>query len=101
MQELDAILTETRGFLARPDNDFCWSSWKDQEAALAELDSLIANVRSGRLPKMTLDVLFLPTGPIQEVSLSSGWAHEFLDLAQRYDAAIVAAVRRRPWWKFW
>jgi hypothetical protein len=41
-------------------------------------------------------VLFLPTGPIQEVSLSSGWAQEFLDLADRYDQAVAEAARGRP-----
>jgi hypothetical protein len=93
MQELDAILTEARALLARPDNDFHWSSWKDQEAALAELDTLIAQVRHRQLPKEALDILFLPTGPIQEVSLSNGWADEFLALARRYDAAIAAVAR--------
>jgi len=29
--------------------------------------------------------LFAPTGPIQEVSLSSGWGQEFLELAERFD----------------
>jgi hypothetical protein len=50
---------------------------------------------------MTLDVLFLPTGPIQEVSLSSGWGDEFLQLAERYDAAVAVAAPSKPWWKFW
>jgi hypothetical protein len=100
MHELDRILTDARALLARPANDFSWSSWKDQEAALAEVDALIAEVRLGQRPE-TLDVLFLPTGPIQEVSLSSGWAREFLELADRYDAAIAAASGSRPWWKFW
>jgi hypothetical protein len=31
--------------------------------------------------------LFAPTGPIQEVSLSSGWGDMFLELAKRMDAA--------------
>jgi hypothetical protein len=31
-------------------------------------------------------VLFAPTGPLQELSLSSGWADDFLKLASRFDA---------------
>ena len=30
-------------------------------------------------------MLFLPTGPIQEVSLSSGWGDAFVALADRFD----------------
>lgn len=102
MPTLEAVLLETRALLARADNDFSWSSWKDREAALAELDGLIAEVRRGRLPKETLDVLFLPTGPIQEVSVSSGWGREFVAVADRYDEAIAAAAApRKPWWRIW
>jgi hypothetical protein len=74
--------------LALPGNDFAWSSWADAPAALAELVRHITAIEAGRLPpRLDLAVLFAPTGPIQEVSLSSGWANEFLDVAARFDAA--------------
>ena len=38
--------------------------------------------------RMDLALLFAPTGNIQEVAESSGWSHEFLALAKRFDAAI-------------
>ena len=38
-----------------------------------------------------MEVLFAPTGPIQEVSLSSGWGKEFLALSERFDDAMAAA----------
>jgi hypothetical protein len=91
-QELASVLREARSLLARPGNDFAWSSWADAGAALAEVDGLIAALDAGRLPsRLRVSVLFAPTGPIQEVSLSSGWADEFLALAARCDAAIEAA----------
>lgn len=37
-------------------------------------------------------VLFAPTGPIQEVSLTSGWANPFLKVAERFDNA-----EKSPW----
>ena len=86
--ELLDVLAATRDLLARPENDFDWSSWRDQGAALQEMEEIIANVRIQRVDKGTLDVLFAPTGPIQEVSLSSGWGREFLEIAERYDHAI-------------
>ena len=82
------VLQETRTLLARPENNFDWSSWENGEAALKEIDPLIASVCNGALPDpKQLALLFAPTGPIQEVSLSSGWGDMFLELARRIDAA--------------
>lgn len=89
-----AVLRDARNFLARPDNDFAWSSWNGAEDALAEIDSLISRLELGDLPpRLDLEVLFAVTGPIQEVSLSSGWGNEFLKLADRFDAAVVPIYR--------
>ncbi|WP_166380493.1 hypothetical protein [Catellatospora methionotrophica] len=83
------LLGEVRGWLARPDSDYSWSSFLDADAALTEIDELTARVRAdGRVP-FGLSVLFAPTGPIQEVALSSGWGDEFLALADRFDAACA------------
>jgi hypothetical protein len=82
------VLRETRALLARPANNFDWSSWENGEAALQEIDALIAslNDRTLRDPK-EVAILFAPTGPVQEVSVSSGWGDVFLELAERVDAA--------------
>ena len=87
LQGLIAVMRDARKLLALPENDFTWSSWEDREAALAEVDEHIATLERGSVPN--LSVLFLPTGPIQEVSLSSGWGAEFLSLAERFDHEIV------------
>ncbi|GAA1420702.1 hypothetical protein ACFQZ4_48050 [Catellatospora coxensis] len=81
------VLGEVRERLARPDNDFSWSSFMDADAALAEIDGLIVRVRAEGSVPFALSVLFAPTGPIQEVALSSGWGDEFLALADRFDDA--------------
>jgi hypothetical protein len=54
---------------------------------LAEVDSHLATLERGVVPD--LSVLFLPTGPLQEISLSSGWSAEFLRLAERFDTEIA------------
>ena len=87
LQDLIAVMRDARKLLALPENDFTWSSWEDQRAALAEMDDHIASLERGSVPG--LSVLFLPTGPIQEVSLSSGWGEEFLRLAERFDQEIA------------
>jgi hypothetical protein len=88
---LRSVLEEARELLAAADNEFTWSSWQDRDDALREIDALLTELRSGTLPSMlALHVLFAPTGPIQEVSLSSGWGNAFIALAERFDDAMVS-----------
>jgi hypothetical protein len=69
-------------------NDFAWSSWKDQRQAVEEVAALLSALEAGALPeRLHVAVLFAPTGPIQEVSISSGWGETFLKVAERYDYA--------------
>jgi hypothetical protein len=90
-QKLLQVLRDTRALLARPGNNFDWSSWKNAEAAIEEVDILIERVSLGATTDGSeLAVLFAPTGPLQELSLSSGWGHAFVDLAQRFDDARTA-----------
>jgi hypothetical protein len=84
--ELERIFMDVRAVVALPENDFSWSSWIDADQALAEVESIIEKIRQGKLP-VNADVMFLPTGPLQELSLSSGWGDEFIVLASRFDAA--------------
>ena len=87
--EILQVLRETRELLAGPDSNFEWSGWDSAESALREIDSLIECIHTGAiLDAKQLGVLFAPTGPIQEVSSSSGWAETFLELAARFDVAM-------------
>jgi hypothetical protein len=91
------VLRDAREMLQQPGNDFLWSSWPDAEAASRELDDLIGRLEAGKMPpREELSILFAPTGPIQEVSLSSGWGEAFLALAARFDAAWAAPEVRPP-----
>jgi hypothetical protein len=91
-QQLLDVLREARLLLALPENNFDWSTWGNVNAALREVDGLITALESGRLPnRLAISNLFAPTGPIQEVSISSGWADRFLALADRSDTALEAA----------
>jgi hypothetical protein len=83
------VLREIRALLALPENSFVCSSWANEEAAITEIDGLIQCLCNGAKPDPSqLDVLFAPTGPIQEVSFSGGWAEAFLELAERFDEAM-------------
>jgi hypothetical protein len=82
-----AVMMEMRRLVALPDNDFAWSAWRDHQADLADMDRSIAALTQGAVPQLSW--LFAPTGPLQEVSLRSGWGAEFLALAARFDAAMT------------
>jgi hypothetical protein len=85
---LKEVLRSAIELLSLPDNEFAWSSWRDKGAAIAEIEGILALVEAGELPeRSSVSVLFAPTGPIQEVSISSGWGEAFLKLAERYDRA--------------
>ena len=90
LTSLEQAVLELRALLARPDNDFSWSSWSDQAAALAEIDRHLECIRRGAVPD--LGMLLVPTGPAQEVSLSSGWGYEYLEVAERIERAIARPV---------
>lgn len=80
------VLESALELVVLPDNDFCWSSWKDAEEAKTEIESILQLLQSGGIPdRLAVSVLFAPTGPLQEVSLSSGWADPFLKVAEKFD----------------
>ena len=84
------VLMQVRALLAMPDNDFSWSGWQDQAQALNELDGILSTLALGEAPSVLhFKVLFAPTGPLQEVSIDSGWGDRFLELANQFDAAIA------------
>jgi hypothetical protein len=83
------VLQEARAQLARRASDLVWSSWRRPDDAVRALDVAIAMLERDRVPpRGHLEVLFAPTGPIEQVSLSAGWGREFSDLAARFDAAM-------------
>ena len=48
----------------------------------------VRRLRASAIP-VAAAVLYLPTGPLQELSLDSGWGEEFVALADRFDAAVA------------
>lgn len=82
---LSDILTRSKELVSRPQNDFMYSSWEDETAAIRELDHCLEKARNGTLVASDIAILFAPTGPMQELAISSGWSDEFLQLADEFD----------------
>lgn len=91
MDELLSVLSRARSLLSSSDNDFIWSTWADQTAATADIDSWIDKIKDDCSSDISqLKLLFAPTGGIQEVAVSSGWGEEYLALARSFDEAIAS-----------
>lgn len=89
-QGLEGLLHATLELLSQPGNVFSWSSWANATEARAEVGALLAAVQSGNLPPLpAVAILFAPTGPLQEVSVSSGWAEIFSAVASKFDALTL------------
>lgn len=97
-EALTAILRETQKLLTRESNDFCWSHWQDAQEAEAEMEKHLRLIERRDYSQLFgLEVLFAPTGSIQEVSLSSGWGQEFLNVAARFDKEVERlGIKRSP-----
>ncbi|AMC33876.1 hypothetical protein [Janthinobacterium sp. B9-8] len=85
-ESLIQVLESTIELISIPDNDFLWSSWSNEQEAKQEILNLISIIKNGALPdRVKIAVLFAPTGPLQEISLCSGWSEAFLKIADKYD----------------
>lgn len=89
--ELAAVLRRIAELIGRDDVDTAWSAYETDELR-SEIGLFLLKAEAG-LPldeaeRGHLRFLFLPTGPLQETSISSGWADEFLTLATRFDNAL-------------
>jgi len=90
VERLVDVLKDARALLLRPENHFEWSRWNGADQAVAELDALLARIEAANTIKLEdVEVLFAATGPIQEVSLPSGWGDDFLRLAEQFDQATA------------
>ena len=91
-----ALVDTAAALVACPDNRFVACGWDDAAAALAELDEVGDRLRGGVVPSSTIARWFRPTGPLQQLSLDSGWGDAFVALAALADA-VLAACADRPY----
>ena len=91
-QDIIDILDEIIYIIECNDTDVTWSGYDNVDEVIAELNDhksrLARNDLSGR---WRLELIFAPTGPLQEISISSGWDDRFLSLAKRFDDAMRKA----------
>ena len=86
--ELITLLTEAKRLLGMS-TESPFSSVSPSQA-MAILDREVAALKRYGRPtsKIELKLLFGPTGPIQEMSMTGGWSRKYMELASKFDAAV-------------
>ena len=81
------LLRRCRDLVAQSE-DSVWSCMSAKDILKSLDDSIHRLERSSTVEIDQLRFLFVVTGPLQETSMSNGWAEEFIVLAERFDGMI-------------
>ncbi|WP_326567217.1 hypothetical protein VSH64_36045 [Amycolatopsis rhabdoformis] len=76
---LSDLITELLEILRSGEQDLTWSSYASVDDAVNELEDLRQKI-SDPEAQQRLRFLCLPTGALEEIAISSGWAKEWLRL---------------------
>jgi len=82
-------LKRLRDLLSQPSTDVLWSTYRISNEVIEDL----VLIKKGILNKDPTSIdkllfLLLPTCDLQEISISSGWGNEFLDIAEALEIAL-------------
>jgi hypothetical protein len=92
--EIIDILNEIIRIVRRSEIDVVWSGYDTTDDVLSDLTGHIARLTNNDLSRRKeLKILFAPTGPLQEIALSSGWGDQFLSIAERFDQEMKKIVQ--------
>ena len=89
LQTVQKQLKRLRELLSQPSTDVLWSTYRTSDEVIEDL-MLIEKGIMIKDPKSIDKLLFLllPTCDLQEISISSGWGNEFLDIAEALERAL-------------
>ncbi|MGW4482456.1 hypothetical protein ACWEOE_01330 [Amycolatopsis sp. NPDC004368] len=76
---LSDLITELLEILRSGEQDVTWSSYASVDDAITELEDLRHRISEPEA-RQRLRFLCLPTGALEEIAISSGWAKEWLRL---------------------
>jgi hypothetical protein len=83
------ILEIVKKLILEPRTNISWSTFNSKDELIFEIDAHIQKLKLEDFSKIRdLILLFAPTSDFQEISLSSGWSNQYLNLSERFDIAI-------------
>lgn len=87
--EIRKILEEVLEIVKSDDTDIFWSCYNSVEDLVEDLYSLMDRLRRGdETAQEDVRLLFAPTGSLQEISISSGWGNQFVNIASKIDELL-------------
>ena len=83
------ILEAVKKLILEPSTDLSWSNFDSKDELILKIDSHIQKLKLEDFSEVKdLILLFAPTSDFQEISLSSGWSNQYLNISERFDIAI-------------
>lgn len=71
-----------------------YTYWQDPQEAIEEINDCIQKLQIGDITILkSIDMLFIATGPFQELSMQNGWSKEYLKVAAQFDRASESLKR--------
>ena len=85
LQDLVALLDSIKTFIAN-DTDMSWTRYGYVTTLQYELRAYMDELSVGKMDCLEkLNLLFAPTGSLQEHAISNGWTDEYLQLSVMFD----------------
>ncbi|MFX1569299.1 MAG: hypothetical protein ACFFCV_13125 [Promethearchaeota archaeon] len=87
------ILENLKRIIKAKETNIIFSTFNSIEDLIFELDTHIYKLKDKDFSKISdLILLFAPTSDLQEISMSSGWGKQFLDISKRFDRIIKELI---------
>ena len=88
-ENLIKLLNKIIELVSTRDTNMVWSTYDTKEVLILELKNYIQRLQNNDFsPIEQLISLFLPTGDLQEIAISSGWGEEYLSISKKFDDLI-------------
>jgi len=80
-------IIETIKMKITDDTDLRWTNYNSSEELIAEINlNSILFEEKNKAGLEFFQLLFLPTGTLQEISIQNGWSEQYLILAAEFDS---------------
>lgn len=87
--EILNILDEIRNITNNPKANMIWTPYNNSAEFIRDYDTLIEDFKRGTQGSLDkLQLLFAPTGILQDISIDNGWGEKFIELSDRFDELI-------------
>jgi hypothetical protein len=92
-KNLIKLLNKIIELVSTRDTNMVWSTYDTKEVLILELKNYIQRLQNNDFsPIEQLISLFLPTGDLQEIAISSGWGEEYLSISKKFDDLIQVII---------